>query len=80
MRKVLYLLLLIIAYTTFQPQKAHAYIDPGTGSYLLQLLIAGGVGTTFLIKTQWLKIISIIKRIFGKSKPGDPTKKDDSSS
>ncbi len=38
------------------PQKAHAYIDPGTGSMIIQLLIAGILGATFTIKVYWKKI------------------------
>jgi hypothetical protein len=37
-------------------QNAHAYIDPGTGSYLLQILIASVVSGLFVIKMWWAKI------------------------
>jgi len=30
--------------------RAHAYIDPGTGSMLWQLLFAAGVGTLFYVR------------------------------
>lgn len=40
------------------PRPAHAYLDPGTGSYLFQILIAGLLGSFFFIK-------SIIKRVKG---------------
>ena len=42
------------------PQHAHAYLDPGTGSYLFQLLIAGLLGSLFFLKT----IIRKIKAMF----------------
>jgi hypothetical protein len=32
---------------------AHAYIDPGTGSYIFQLLLAGLLGAAFLVKIFW---------------------------
>ncbi len=38
--------------------KSHAYLDPGSGSFLLQLLIASLVGAGFLIKTFWQRIVS----------------------
>ena len=44
--------ILIIAFLIV-PSFTHAYIDPGTGSYLLQLLIAGGLGALYTIKTYW---------------------------
>jgi len=38
------------------------YLDPGSGSTLLQLLIAGLLGSLFLIKLYWKKVISIFNR------------------
>jgi len=38
------------------PQNAHAYIDPGTGSYILQLIIAGLVGALYAVKLFWARI------------------------
>ena len=38
------------------PSAAHAYVDPGTGSYFLQILIAGILGAAFAIKLYWRKI------------------------
>jgi hypothetical protein len=35
---------------------AHAYIDPGTGSYLLQILIASLLGAAFALKIYWTRI------------------------
>ena len=40
------------------PKDAHAYLDPGTGSYILQLLIASLIGGLFVIKTYFQKIKS----------------------
>jgi len=42
------------------PHRAAAYLDPGSGSYLLQLLIAGLLGALFVIKTYWRTIKSFI--------------------
>ena len=43
------------------PQKAYAYLDPGSLSYLLQLFIAALIGASFAIKTFWIRI----KAFFG---------------
>ena len=40
------------------------YLDPGSGSFLLQLLIAAIAGLTIAVGSQWSKI----KRWFGKNK------------
>ena len=45
-----------------------AYIDPGTGSYLVQLLIATILGGLFVVKTYWRKILSLFSDKFSKSK------------
>lgn len=42
------------------------YLDPGSGSFLVQLLIAGLAGIGIAIGASWTKI----KRLFGKK--GDP--------
>jgi hypothetical protein len=42
------------------------YLDPGSGSFLIQLLIAGIAGAGIAIAISWGKI----KRLFGKNKKG----------
>lgn len=32
------------------------YLDPGSGSYLVQVIIAAVLGATFFFKNSWLKI------------------------
>jgi hypothetical protein len=34
------------------------YIDPSSGSYLLQMIIAGILGSLFFFKNAWLKVKS----------------------
>jgi len=55
-------------------QPAYAYLDPGTGSYVLQLLIAAIVGMIFGIKTFWNNIKMSLSSIFSK-KPETEDKK-----
>lgn len=38
------------------------YLDPGSGSFLLQLAVAAVVGLAVVIRLQWTKI----KKLFGK--------------
>lgn len=59
------LLLLII---TAAP--AHAYIDLGTGSYVLQMLAAFCLGFLFALKLYWRKFLAFVSRLFGR-RPGD---------
>lgn len=47
-------LLVIYAYVFATP--LYAYLDPGTGSFLFQLLIGAVVGGIFVIKSYWLRL------------------------
>lgn len=39
---------------------AHAYIDPGSGSMLLQLLLGGVAGMLLAVKIFWRSILSFL--------------------
>jgi hypothetical protein len=47
-------------------QEMLIYIDPGSGSYLIQVLIAGIVGIAFFFKNILTAIRHFFYRIFGK--------------
>jgi len=49
------------------PSTSHAYLDPGSGSYIIQILIAGFVAGSFAIKVYWRKIKAFLKTLFNKS-------------
>ena len=46
-----------------QPRKAFAYVDPGTGSYVLQVLLAALFGALFAVKIFWTKIKRLLKQL-----------------
>ena len=54
---------------------AHAYLDPGSGSYLLQIVIAGLVGGLFTVKTFWFQIKTFVTNLFSRKKNSAPKKK-----
>lgn len=54
-------LLLSASYKT-----AHAYLDPGTGSIILQGLIAGIIGTAAFARMYWTRLKFIFRRTFGR--------------
>jgi hypothetical protein len=52
--------------------KAYAYIDPGTGSYIFQVITAGIIGFLFSIKLYWHNIKMFVnKRLMGKQNEQD---------
>lgn len=46
---------------------AHGYIDPSTGSYILQILLAGLLGALFTLKIFWRNFKGFFGRLFAKS-------------
>ena len=61
--------------TIFQPlsqlilNAPRAYLDPGSGSFILQILIAAFVGGAFIIKAYWRKLGELFSRIFKRGGP-----------
>lgn len=60
------LLLVASALLIASTPTAFAYLDPGTGSLVLQMLIAGGLTAVASIRIFWSRIKGIARRIFGR--------------
>ena len=60
---LLYMLTLIIF-----PTKAFAYLDPGTGSIILQAILGFIAATIASISIYWTKFKSLISKLFDKKK------------
>ncbi len=54
------LLFLVFVFLIASERRASAYLDPGTGSYVFQIMIAGLVGGLFAIKMYWKKLVSLV--------------------
>ncbi len=73
MNKIITLFIVCLYFFVFS-EEAHAYIDPGTGTYIIQLIVAFIIGGVFLIKTYWRKIQTFLTKFFSKqSKEGNNT-------
>ncbi len=46
------------------PNSAHAYLDPATGSYVVQILLAMLVSVGVVLKHYWSRLISFFGRLF----------------
>ena len=53
---------LLAALCSALPRPAHAYIDPGSGSYVFQMLIAGFLSFAFAVRHYWDRLRSFITR------------------
>ena len=60
LKLVLFAALFLIVLT----QKSYAYLDPGTGSFVFQLLLAGFIGGLFIFRLFWKRIVSLIGKLF----------------
>jgi len=50
------------------PSYAYGYIDPGTGSYIFQIVVAAFVAVSFAVKVYWHKIKKLVGRLLAKKK------------
>jgi hypothetical protein len=62
MKNLVLLAALASGATAISTQEAYAYLDPGTGSMLLQGLIAGLAATSVVIGRYWYKLKSYFVR------------------
>ena len=69
-RKSVFVLILTFVTQHLLSQNAFAYLDPGTGSYIFQVLIATIVAGLFAIKMFWQKIKGFFLNNFFKKKQG----------
>ncbi len=51
--------------------RACAYIDPGTGSYVLQAAAATLLAAAFVVKTTWKNIVSAVSKAFSRRQPDE---------
>ena len=67
-----FMLILLLVFA----RPAQAYIDPGTGSFLLQILIGGILGSLLAIKVFWRRITGFLSGLFSRKSPddGEPAK------
>ena len=56
----------LLIWAFLAPKNVHAYLDPGSGSYLLQLLIGGFLGGFYLFKDSFKNIKNKIRDYFKK--------------
>lgn len=52
------------------PKDSYAYLDPGSGSYLLQMIVAGLVMASFAIKSCWRALKAFFGGLFSRGSEG----------
>ncbi|RMD86361.1 MAG: hypothetical protein D6808_03545 [Candidatus Dadabacteria bacterium] len=61
MNKIFYPVMLIL-FLAVSYDRAYGYIDPGSGSLILQALLAGVLAVVFTVKTWWHKLSSLFSK------------------
>jgi hypothetical protein len=44
----------------------HAYLDPGSGSFILQLILAAILGALIVLRSYWTKIRDVVRNVFAR--------------
>jgi len=60
-----------ISFLMFFTEPAYAYLDPGTGSMILQAVIGAIAGSAVAIKIFWKRIKHFFLRLIGKAKEAE---------
>ncbi len=63
LNSIFFLLILIVT-----PNTSYAYLDPGTGSIILQAILGFIAATVASISIYWTKFKIILKKIFSKKR------------
>jgi len=51
--------------------RAHTYLDPGSGSFILQLIVASLLGGLFVMRRYWSRITTFIQNLFNQEDDTD---------
>ena len=63
--------LVIFFFVSFAAGPAHAYVDPGTGTIILQMIIGGVAGALFALKLYWVRVKGFFERFSAKNRSVD---------
>ncbi len=61
--KLTHVAILAVLFAALMPNAVHAYLDPGTGSQLFQVILAVFVGGVFSLKVFWHRIVDYFRSL-----------------
>ena len=67
----------LIAYSLLAPNAAHAYLDPASGSMILQITIGAIAGAALMVKMWWSKAMALFARVFSGARSSNENPHDD---
>ena len=58
--------ILVFAIIVWMPNnQAHAYLDPGSSSFIIQIIVAGLLGMVMTLRFYWVRITNAIRNLLG---------------
>lgn len=69
--KLIYSTVILITLFAFPASRAHAYIDPSTGSYFFQIILAALIGVPLFFRSSLFKVKEVFVSYFS-STPKKP--------
>jgi len=67
LNRILDMVIILLILNLVAVKNAYAYIDPGSGSYLLQIVAAGLLSSIFIIKKFWGNIKKVVSSFLKKT-------------
>lgn len=67
--RALVLFAILVGLGVLAPAPAYGYLDPGTGSLIVQVTIAAAVGIATAMKLYWSRIKAVFSRASGADPP-----------
>lgn len=61
-------MLLVAIFIGLSAKPVFAYIDPGTGSYFFQVIVAVFLGGVLYLKVFWRKAVGFFRQLFSRKK------------
>jgi hypothetical protein len=65
------LLVLVVYFVWLSESRVDAYLDPGSGSMLVQLLLGGVAGAAVILKLGWQRFRDIFRSSSAKKSPNE---------
>jgi hypothetical protein len=72
MRRLVLALSTVLVLVLVAPRRAHAYLDPSTGSMLVSALISIAVTIGLALQTYGYRLLGRVRRLLGRDVRGEP--------
>lgn len=64
--RILVIMILFGIFFALLPLPVFAYLDPGTGSLIIHMIVGALVGVSYTVRVFWANIKSLFRKLFGR--------------